>query len=142
MPARKYEEFDGRLFAWLHCNRTDVTTSLAIQALGSTGATLERHVSRRFTQLEDRGILKCTLKGTTRVCSVESDPPLTLASKPWRTPKPVDAPRLPCSIPANDSNQFELAGGTIEKVESHWDKPLAAKAIGALTFTDYVNSLD
>ena len=143
MPP-KYEQVDAQLLAWLDSNRAGATTSLAIQALCITDPTTQRHVSRRFTQLEDKGVLKCRLQGTTRVCSVERNPPTTLARKRWQqAAQAAPAPSAGhSSIPADTSHQFEAAGGRIEKLASPWDKPAPCNSVGIVTFSDFLNTLD
>lgn len=142
--APKYERVDAELFTWLHSNREEVTTATAIAALGVDDPTTQRHISRRFTQLEDRGVLKCTLKGTTRVCTVELDPPTTMARKKWRqnTPPAEYTPAPISALHATNSEEFLAKGGTIEKLPSHWDKPATCKGIGIMTFDDLISTLD
>lgn len=138
----KYKKLDARVFKWLSKHRSDVTTTKVFKALRITDLVAQRHISRRFTQLEDRGVLSCTLKRTMRVCSVVKEVPKTLAKKKW-APRPQAAPPPPIqSIPANDSLEFEQAGGRIEKLPTHWDKPCSQNPLGAFTFTDYINELE
>jgi hypothetical protein len=138
--ARKYQKFDKKLFAWLHENRSEVTTASAIQALGISCSTTQRHVSRRFTQLEDRGIIKCTLRGTTRVCEVLQDLPADFAARRWN-PTATDrfqnqtAPSMSpttAAIPASNSEEFEAAGGKIERLGTNWDRPMRLRPLGVL----------
>lgn len=142
---RKYDQLDSQLFAWLRQIQgvSKATTSGAIEALSVTCSTAQRHISRRFSQLEDRGVLVCSLHGTTRICEVVKDPPETLAKERWkpkRSAEPVST-KSP-SIRAANSQEFEAAGGTIQRLPTYWDKPIAAKAIGAMTFQDFLSTLD
>ena len=141
--TRKYEKLDTKLLAWLGINRTGVSTSSAISALGISGKTAERHVSRQFTALQNKGVLVCELQGTTRVCKVIKDPPSTLSKERWR---PKHEPKAQAAaapnITAVDSAAFEAAGGMIQKLPNNWDKPITQKALGAMTFSDYISSLD
>lgn len=141
--SQKYEAFDQKLFAWLRDNRRDVTTAKANQALKAEDSTLQRHVSRRFTQLEDRGVLVCHLEGTTRVCTVQKDPPESLAKQRWRPPSNQQDPLPPAhSIEAADSIEFEARGGIIEKLPSQWDKKPSCNAVGIISFDHLLASLD
>jgi hypothetical protein len=152
----KYAKFDRKLFAWLRGIRATngiATTADAILALGvGKNPTLQRHVSRRFTQLEDRGVLVCTLRGTTRLCRIVAEIPDSLAKQPWRAgiskavsqhldatgkrSAPVQASS--CSIPAATSDEFLAKGGTIDRLPSHWDKPMTgSKPLGdSFSFDD------
>lgn len=139
--APKYAHVDAALLTWLSNNREGVTTAGAVTALAITDPTTQRHVSRRFTQLEDRGVLRCTLDGTTRVCSVEKDPPETLARKRWSQPHP-GAPVPPgASIPAADSAAYEAAGGIIERLPSLFDRPArGSQPLGPHTLLDSLST--
>lgn len=140
----KYTDFDSKLFAWLANNREGATTAKAIEALGPLTSTEQRHVSRRFTQLEDRAVLSCELRGTTRVCTVQKDLPATLAKQRWRPANQANASpsSKAVSIPATTSDEFQAAGGVIEKIPSHWDQKPTCNAVGILDFTHYLASLD
>lgn len=144
--SQKYAAFDQKLFAWLAENRTDVTTSLVNQELEADSTTLQRHVSRRFTQLEDRGVLKCRLEGTTRVCSVEKDLPTTLAKQRWRPGPGLDSSLPPAtphvSIPARNSLEFEAAGGHVQRLTTHWDQKPSCNATGMLSIDSVLAALD
>lgn len=121
--AGKYTQLDRRLLEWLGSHRSDVTTAGVIAGLELTEPRDIRHVSRRFTQLEDRRVLACKLHGTTRICSVLQDPPTTLAKAPWRsTPIQEAKPQPVRSVPAQDSEEFLAAGGTIERLPAAWDR--------------------
>lgn len=127
--AGKYAELDKKLFAWLATQQPEeVTTSNAIAALGLTENTEQRHVSRRFSQLEDRGVLTCRLQGTTRFCTVQKELPATLAKQRWRpkSSEPLSASptSLVKSIPAVNSDEFLAAGGKIDKLDSAWNTPM------------------
>lgn len=139
----KYEAFDQKLFNWLSNNRTNVTTALASQALGASSTTLQRHISRRFSQLEDRGVLECRLEGTTRVCSVIKELPATLAKKRWRpAPRPDTSPSPGKSIPAQDSLEFEAGGGNVERLPTYWDRRPSCNAIGLVSIDHVLAALD
>lgn len=118
--ALKYDKLDTELFSWLRRQRWGATTAQAITALKVTHSTSRRHISRRFSQLEDRGTLLCELKGTARVCTVIGDLPETLAKTPHKNtaPKPLNQDLL-----ASNSEEFLAAGGVIEKLSSAWDDP-------------------
>ena len=152
--ASKYARFDSNLFAWLRRLRDrdiGVTTADAIKALGVTDKARQRHISRRFTQLEDRGVLKCTLHGTTRICTVVAEVPGSLAKRHWRSmihadvrntlsrkTAPLNQGASAPSIPARNSAEFEAAGGVIERLPSHWDNaPRGSKPLGdSFTFDE------
>lgn len=137
----KYADLDKRVFKWLKKHREGVTTTRIYKALRITDLVAQRHISRRFTQLENKGVLVCKLQRTMRVCVVVEDPPKTLSKKRWKPqPPPVPIP-LP-SIPANDSTEFEMAGGKIERLPTHWDKPCPQTPLGTFTFLDSINNLD
>lgn len=142
----KYAAFDKRLFAWLADNREEVTTSQVNEALGADSVTLQRHVSRRFTQLEDRGILSCRLEGTTRICTVQKDLPDTLAKKRWR-PGPGPDPVIPTPVPhrsieATTSDEFIAAGGVIDKLPCAWDRKPTCNAVGLVSIDHVLAALD
>lgn len=147
--ASKYAKFDLKLFAWLRTNRENITTALIAKTFGITDKTHQRHISRQFTALEDRGVLKCRLEGTTRVCSVDGEVPEDLTKQPWRRgihksiarqlnqePHIHSSPAQP--VVATTSDQFEAAGGTIEKLPTDWDHPrIGSKPLGqSFTFDD------
>lgn len=117
----KYEQLDADLFSWLRRQRRGITTANAVRALKVTNSTSKRHISRRFSQLEDRGTLVCEIQGTTRVCQVIGELPATLAKK-----KAANDPAEPVNqqIPASDSQEFIAAGGQIERLPSRWDNPI------------------
>ena len=71
--TRKYDLIDERLLQWLRENPGQATTAAAIEALAVKCTTTQRHISRRFTLLEDKGAIVCELQGTTRVCTVQPD---------------------------------------------------------------------
>lgn len=142
--AHKYAKFDRKLFAWLRSVReVKVTTASAAEAVGAAAnKTQQRHISRRFTQLEDRGVLKCTLQGTTRICEVVGDIPVSLSKQPWRKsiadavarqlnqePKSTHSA---VSIPATTSEEFLAKGGNMEVLPSRWDTPMiGSKPLGS-----------
>lgn len=155
--SSKYARFDSKLFAWLRRHRadnTDVTTAAAITALAVTDKAKQRHISRRFTQLEDREVLDCRLAGTTRICKVVAEVPDSLGKKHWRSlinaeirsrasqtaRKEADAARVtPApSIRARNSEEFLAAGGQIQTLPNHWDNtPKGSKPLGdSFTFDD------
>lgn len=144
----KYERLDTKLLNWLgeHLNQDDqeITTALAAEMLGVSGPTIQRHISRRFSQLEGRGVLVCTLKGTTRVCRVMAQPPTTLAKKKWqaRSVPQTSQPLTGSSISAENSQEFEAAGGNIERLSNGWNKKQETKSTGIITFSDFLSSLD
>lgn len=142
MPP-KYAQIDQRFLDWLRSNRgrTDLTTAGCISDLAITCTTTQRHISRRFTFLEDRGILTCTLRGTTRICTVHPDKeiPSTMARQRWRPKnnsaiRELDAAALPksTSIVAANSDEFLAAGGKIDTIPSNWNR----KPIGSLPLGD------
>lgn len=141
----KYQKLDNQLLSWLHDNRENITTASVALALGISCPTTERHISRRFTHLEDRGVLQCKLQGTMRICSVVKDPPESLAKERWR-PKHNEPAKSQDPgqnfIKANDSTSFEAAGGIIERLPSTWDNPAPQRRIGAMTFQDQLTTLD
>lgn len=118
--ALKYDQLDADLFSWLRRHRRGVTTASAVRALRVTNSTSKRHISRRFSQLEDRGTLVCELQGTTRVCQVIGELPASLAKK-----QAGNDPAEPVNqqIRAGDSQEFIAAGGQIERLPSRWDNP-------------------
>lgn len=135
----KYDKFDKELFSWLEKKKTGITTADAIESLGiQKDRTKQRHISRRFSQLEDRGIIKCDLKGTTRICKLVADLPKTMAKKVIKSPHlrtyPQPRPVHHCdrpSIPAADSQEFVANGGVIEVLPNTWDKPrVGSKPMG------------
>lgn len=152
--AGKYAKLDKQLLSWLRKNRENVTVAMANQALKITKPTVQRYICRRFSLLEDRGILVCTLKGTTRVCSVTVEPPETFDTpknqRTWRqnvhasmvTDKIKATSSNQPSVPCATSQEWEAAGGTIERLPSHWDKRAPQNALGAITFLDYISELD
>ena len=139
--ANKYRQLDRQLFAWLRDHREDATTAGAVEALGATEKTQQRHISRRFTQLEDRGVLKCTLRGTTRVCVTVAEIPESLEKQRWRPGINFKAsPRSPAEKPiqAVDSSEYERLGGTIEKLPSRFDEPMrGSQPLGPSFFDDF-----
>ena len=158
--TRKYDAIDERLIQWLRANPDKATTAAAIEALAVKCTTTQRHISRRFTLLEDKGALTCELQGTTRVCTVQPDRlPLAmhkggLNNRTWRerirgeisdlnhAPHPsVPSSSLP-SIPASDSLEYEAAGGHIERLPNSWDTPAPKRQLGPLTFLEYISELD
>lgn len=138
----KYKELDARVFKWLKRNRTGVTTLRIFKALRITDLTVQRHISRRFSQLEDRGVLVCTLQRTLRVCTVVKDPPKTLAKKKWRHPAPPAPPAPSPSIPAANSHEFEQAGGIIQRLETKWGTRPPRTPLGRVTFLEMLHDLE
>lgn len=139
----KYAELDARVFRWLSAHRTDVSTAAVFKALRVTDPVQQRHIQRRFTQLEYKGVLICTLRRTERICRVVSDPPTTLARKKW-APKPAPAPivsNIP-SIPAENSTEFEQAGGIIERLQTSWGKRITRIPLGESVMFDLLNDPD
>lgn len=115
--ALKYEKLDTQLCNWLRQNQKGVTTTQAIRALHITDTTAQRHISRRFSQLEDRGVLKCEIVGTTRVCQVIAQVPFLLSKQRAFIGRVVPNSQ---NIPAANSDEFLAAGGVIERVPSAW----------------------
>ena len=159
--ARKYDRIDERLLQWLRENPEGATTAAAIEALAVECGTTQRHISRRFSLLEDKGALVCKLHGTTRICSVQLERMPTalhkggLNNKSWRTRMRAEiddaqgvvaAPALPPSsspsIRADNSIEFEAAGGHVERLPTSWDKPAPKRQLGPLTFLDYISELE
>lgn len=156
--VRKYDQIDERLLQWLREHPEQATTAKAIEALEITDTTTQRHISRRFTLLEDRGVLACSLHGTTRVCTIDVErlPAVLhkggLNNKTWRSrmraeiddATGVEAPAPPSSpsIHADNSTEFEAAGGHVERLPSFWNKPLSKRPLGPLTFLDTISELD
>lgn len=138
--AQKYAAFDQKLLGWLAANQKDVTTSQVNQALQADTTTLQRHVSRRFSQLEDRGVLVCRLEGTTRICQVVLPLPDNFNKK---TPIRIIEPPLPAvSIPAENSSEFEAAGGKIQRLPSTWDRRPTCNAVGLISIDHILAALD
>lgn len=139
------------MLCWLRDNRSNVTTARIINALNITDLPTQRHLSRRFSLLEDKGVLSCTLQGTTRICEVAKDPPDTLHKPkgrqywltivPERASEPV-SPAPATSISATTSEEFLAAGGRIERLPSHWDKTAPQNAVGIHTLLDLISTLD
>ncbi len=147
--ARKYDQIDARLLAWLRTAPTEITTAKAIDALGITDTTTQRHLSRRFSLLEDRGALSCTLRGTTRVCTVLVDRLPEVLHKlrhrgTWQSAyQESQAPTEPvASIPATNSEEFLAAGGVIERLPSHWDALGPRKSAGPASLMDQIELMD
>lgn len=138
----KYAKLDKRVFAWLKKHRTGISTARLYKALRITDVVTQRHISRRFTQLEDKGVLVCKLQRTMRVCVLVEDPPKTLSKKRWKPQPPPPAPKPAPSIPAENSLEFEMAGGKIERLPTHWDKPRPQTPLGTFTLIDTINNLD
>lgn len=157
--TRKYDTTDQRLLSWLRDVSEEITTAHAVDALDIVDPTTQRHISRRFTLLEDRGALRCRLHGTMRICSVDPEklPEHLHKSGPnnrtWRsridneiaqcgaqpaTDTPVPSP----SIPASTSEEFLAAGGTIERLPANWDHPYSSCPLGPTTLLDHLNTLD
>lgn len=140
----KYAELDKRVLRWLGRHREDISTAKIIKALKITDSVEKRHISRRFTQLEDKGVLICSLKRTERFCKVIKDPPKTMDKKRW-TPNP--SPKVVYflnikSIPANNSDDFLLAGGQIEKIESRWNIPCYQIPTSSTQYFDDIEDYD
>lgn len=158
--ARKYDRIDERLLQWLRENPEGATTAAAIEALAVECGTTQRHISRRFSLLEDKGALVCELRGTTRICAVQLERMPTalhkggLNNKSWRnrirgdiddatgavTPPPP--PSSHPSIRAENSIEFEAAGGHIERLPTNWGKPAPKRQLGPLTFLDVISELE
>ena len=137
--ASKYRKLDQKLFAWLRDNRKNATTAGAMKALGITSKLEQRHISRRFTQLEDRSVLRCSLRGTTRVCAVVAEIPASLEKKRWRPGANLKAPPPSAGkpIPAATSEEFLRQGGIIEKLPSRFDEPIrGSQPLGPSFFDD------
>jgi hypothetical protein len=157
--ARKYDTIDNRLLNWLRENPAGATTVDAIAALAVACNTTQRHISRRFSLLEDKGALQCELRGTTRVCTVIPEKlPQILHKAPnaraWRkniqaqidqtTGAPAEPvkPLAPApSIRAANSDEFLLAGGQMERIPSTWDTQ-PKRAIGPTTLLEQLAELD
>ena len=161
--VRKYDQIDEDLLNWLRANPSNATTGAVIEALKITCGTTQRHISRRFTLLEDRQLIECTLRGTTRVCTVPvpEDLPEYLHkggsnNTTWRSKtsrdisdrkrgrpvKTIHQPPAP-SVQAETSEEFLAAGGVIEKLPSHWNEHKTTKLpLGPQTFFDQFNDLD
>lgn len=156
---RKYDKIDQELLAWLRTNPKDFTTNQAAEILGVSCLTTHRHISRRFSLLEDRQLLRCTLYGTKRICNVPDPtalPDVLHKGGPnaqlWRQAIIADAvaslPSAPAkaqtsrSFPGTTSEDFVAAGGVIEKLPAHWDHPLDKQPLGPQTFFDQFNDLD
>ena len=120
MPL-KYDQLDQRFLSWLRQNDQRITTSRVIRELGITSLTEQRHISRRFTQLEDRGTLVCVLEGVCRVCRVVGQVPATLSRQ--KLPKPVQEALVNQNIIATTSEEFLARGGTIVRLPAAWDDP-------------------
>ena len=144
MP-RKYARLDARLLVWLSENRSEITTAKISGALKIKDTTVERHLSRKLSYLEDIGVITCEHRGTRRVCQVIKDPPKTMAKQPWR-PRRVEPAKIidlaKSKIKAVDSIAFEAAGGVIERLPTTWDQPTRQRQIGAMTFQDRITNLD
>lgn len=137
----KYAKLDTRILRWLGRHRENVSTAQLFKALRIISSIEQRHISRRFTQLEDKGILRCSLKRTERFCKVIKDPPKTLNKKRWVAhppPKVVITLHIK-SIPANNSEEFKLAGGRIEIIKSNWNIPHSQTSIDS---TQYFNDTE
>lgn len=128
--ALKYDRLDAELFSWLRKHRRDVTTARAINALNVSCTTAKRHISRRFSQLEDRGTLVCEIQGTTRVCRVVAEPPATLAKQ--SRSKQAAAEPVNQNITAANADEFVASGGTIERLPAAWEDPNAFARKGSL----------
>lgn len=158
--ARKYDSIDERLLQWLRDNSEKATTAAAIEALAIKCSTTQRHISRRFTLLEDKGALVCSLQGTTRVCTVQIKRlPAALHrggpnNQSWRSrirgeiDEQIGSPATPSppsshpSIPAENSLEFEAAGGHVERLPSCWDRLVPKRQVGPLTLIDLLSELD
>lgn len=158
--TRKYDAIDERLLQWLRENPEGVTTAAAVEALAINCGTTQRHISKRFTLLEDKGALVCSLQGTTRVCTVQPErlPPALHRGGPnnqsWRsrirteideqtgsvrTPPPSSSQP---SIPAENSQEFEAAGGHVERLPSYWDRLVPKRQVSPLIILDLLSELD
>ena len=157
---RKYDLIDERLLRWLRENPNQATTAAAIEALAVKCTTIRRHISRRFTLLEDKGALVCSLQGTTRVCTVQPERlPAALHrggpnNQSWHsririeideqtgsaatTPPSSSSP----SIPAADSIEYEAAGGHVERLPTNWDNVEPRRQFGPATMLDRLSELD
>ena len=148
--VRKYDKVDEALLAWLRENQEAVTTAGAIAALGISCPTTQRHISRRFTLLEDRGALTCHRQGTTRVCTVHVErlPEYLYRGGPnartWRQRVRAEVASTPTSvsIPATNSEEFIAAGGQIERLPSFWDVLPPRRQLGPLTLFDRLTEQD
>lgn len=169
--VRKYDKIDAALLTWLRTEPKEFTTTDANAFLRITNGIAKRHISRRFTLLEDRGALVCSLRGTTRVCNVlvEKLPDVLHKGGPnnrtWRGQMHVsihgnspDAPAqfngangkhhkptprfAPPKVATSSVEEFLAAGGQIEVIPNHWDSRAKRKKMGPATFEDYVTELD
>jgi hypothetical protein len=121
--AGKYRQIDRKLLMWLDHNRVGVTTAKVFDALKIQDETTRRHISRRFTQLEDKGNLVCSLQGTTRICAVSGVLPASMSKHKKWTFGAQNKPQQPGkAIPGTTSDDFIQAGGEIEKLPSCFDK--------------------
>jgi hypothetical protein len=158
--ARKYDAIDERLLQWLRSQPPEVTTAAAFKALEITDETTRRHVSRRFSLLEDKGAISCQLFGATRICTVsfEQLPDALHKGGPnnrtWRNrirtsiedstkcaQRPSSSGSHP-SIPANNSSEFEAAGGQVERLPSRWDQRGGVCPLGSFTLLDHISELE
>lgn len=157
--TRKYDLIDEQLLQWLRENPQGATTSAIFKALNITCTTAQRHISRRVTNLSDRGILTCVMQGASRVCEVNvSQLPKVLHkggpnNKTWRsrisgdtqdTNPTTTAPSSAqtASIPADNSLEFEAAGGIIQRLPCVWERPHSRRQMGPVTPLDHVLDSD
>lgn len=144
----KYEQLDQQLFAWLRDNQGVFTTAMAIQALYVESTppppTIVRHISQRFTQLENKRILQCTLFGTQRMCTLVGELPDTLTKARWKPPTSNTTPVVTAtqSIPATTTEEFLAAGGVIQELPCQIGEPGGTNPIGQFTLGDQLFALD
>lgn len=125
----KHQKLDEALLDWMNETQEGLTTNLALDALNIDNSVIRRHISKRFSLLEERGYLKCTRYGSVRTCRVVKPLPEVLSARvvskylqsPCRTARPVHTGK---SIPAADSEEFIRNGGVIEVIPTSWDHPI------------------
>ena len=128
---RSNAERDKKLLVWLSNNKTDVTTAKILANAGLDGPNKQQYVSKRISQLEDRCILQCVVSGGVRTCQVVRPLPDNLSQKRMSPSlsTPVDMSKIK-TIRANDSFEFEAAGGLIERLPNNWDHIPPTKTVG------------
>lgn len=133
--THKYKSFDKKLFAAMNSQQKEITTQSLATALDVLKSkTHQRHITRRLSQLEQRGVISCRTHGMTRICEVTGELPEFFAKRQvWRNSihsevqqdmRNAEAKAAEIKpIKASTSEEFLAAGGVINVLPTQWDNP-------------------
>ncbi len=133
----KHLALDRKLFNWIRENRTGLSVSGAQTQLKIRDKAERRHICRRFSQLQARGLLRLIQEHPWPEYEVRGEIPRTTSDAAWKkftqarlTSTPViitDAP----SIEATNSEEFLARGGKLHILPPLQDLPRRSVPTGS-----------